>query len=49
MTEKRTEQISRARQQAIRKAQEIVARYGSRDRDLVAELIAERRKEAERE
>jgi bifunctional DNA-binding transcriptional regulator/antitoxin component of YhaV-PrlF toxin-antitoxin module len=35
--------------QAIRAAQAIVARYGSKDRDLVAELIAERRAEARRE
>ncbi|HTT78950.1 MAG TPA: AbrB/MazE/SpoVT family DNA-binding domain-containing protein [Stellaceae bacterium] len=34
--------------QAIKAAQDIVARYGS-GRDLVAELIAERRAEAERE
>jgi AbrB family looped-hinge helix DNA binding protein len=36
------------RAQALRKAQQIVARYGS-GRDLVAELIAERREEARRE
>jgi AbrB family looped-hinge helix DNA binding protein len=35
--------------QAIKTAQEIVARYIPKDRDLVAELIAERRAEAERE
>jgi AbrB family looped-hinge helix DNA binding protein len=34
---------------AIRRAQAIVARRVPKDRDLVAELIAERRKEAERE
>lgn len=39
----------RTKQQALRRAQEIVARHGSKDRDLVAELIAERRKEARRE
>lgn len=33
------------KEQALKKAQEIVARFGS-GRDLVAELIAERRKEA---
>ena len=38
----------RTRQQALREAQAIVARYGS-GRDLVAELIAERRAEAARE
>jgi len=37
------------RQQAIKKAQEIVGRRLPKRRDLVAELIAERRKEAERE
>ena len=36
------------REQALKKAQQIVARYGS-GRDLVAELIAERREEAARE
>ncbi len=36
------------KEQALKKAQEIVARYGS-GRDLVAELIAERREEARRE
>lgn len=35
-------------ERAFKKAQEIVARYSS-GRDLVAELIAERREEAERE
>src|SRR5579862_9778668 len=34
---------------AIKAAQDIVARYVPKDRDLVAELIAERRAEAERE
>ena len=38
----------RTRQQALKEAQAIVARYGS-GRDLVAELIAERREEAKRE
>ncbi|HEV8679556.1 MAG TPA: AbrB/MazE/SpoVT family DNA-binding domain-containing protein [Stellaceae bacterium] len=38
----------RTRAQALRAAQQIVARYGS-GRDLVAELIAERREEAARE
>jgi len=38
----------RTRRQALREAQAIVARYGS-GRDLAAELIAERRAEAERE
>ena len=38
----------RTREQALRKAQQIVARYSS-GRDLVAELIAERRDEAARE
>ena len=38
----------RTRRQALREAQAIVARHGS-GRDLVAELIAERRAEAERE
>jgi AbrB family looped-hinge helix DNA binding protein len=38
----------RTREQALRAAQQIVARYGS-GRDLVAELIAERREEARRE
>jgi AbrB family looped-hinge helix DNA binding protein len=36
------------REQALKEAQRIVARYGS-GRDLVAELIAERREEAARE
>jgi AbrB family looped-hinge helix DNA binding protein len=39
----------RTRAQALREAQRIVARYSSGSRDLVAELIAERREEAERE
>ena len=39
----------RTREQALREAQAIVARYVPADRDLVAELIAERRAEAERE
>jgi len=39
----------RTRAQAIKEAQAIVARYVPKDRDLVAELIAERRTEAERE
>ena len=38
----------RTKDQALREAQRIVARYGS-GRDLVAELIAERREEAARE
>jgi AbrB family looped-hinge helix DNA binding protein len=38
----------RTRRQALKEAQAIVARYGS-GRDLVAELIAERREEAGRE
>ena len=38
----------RTKEQALREAQRIVARYGS-GRDLVAELIAERREEAARE
>jgi antitoxin PrlF len=38
----------RTPEQALREAQKIVARYGS-GRDLVAELIAERREEAARE
>ena len=37
------------RAQAIRRAQEIVAKYVSPDRSLVDELIAERRAEAARE
>lgn len=36
------------KERALKKAQEIVARYSS-GRDLVAELIAERREEARRE
>jgi hypothetical protein len=36
----------RTREQALREAQRIVARYSSGSRDLVAELIAERREEA---
>jgi AbrB family looped-hinge helix DNA binding protein len=39
----------RTRRQAIKEAQDIVARSIPADRDLVAELIAERRAEAERE
>lgn len=39
----------RTRSQALKEAQAIVARYVPKDRDLVAELIAERRAEAERE
>ena len=35
--------------QAIREAQELVAKYVDKDRSLVAELIAERRAEAARE
>jgi AbrB family looped-hinge helix DNA binding protein len=38
----------RTKEQALREAQRVVARY-SAGRDLVAELIAERREEAERE
>lgn len=38
----------RTRQAALKRAQEIVAKYSS-GRDLVAELIAERREEARRE
>ena len=38
----------RTKQEALRQAQQIVAGYSS-GRDLVAELIAERRKEAARE
>jgi len=33
----------------IKEAQQIVARYIPRERDLVAELLAERREEAERD
>lgn len=36
-------------EQAIKKAQAIVARHVPKERDLVGELIAERRAEAERE
>ena len=36
----------RTKEQALKEAQRIVARYGSGSRDLVAELIAERRKES---
>jgi len=36
----------RTKEQALRDAQRIVARYSSGSRDLVAELIAERREEA---
>ncbi|HEY5208286.1 MAG TPA: AbrB/MazE/SpoVT family DNA-binding domain-containing protein [Stellaceae bacterium] len=39
----------RTKAEAIRKAQAIVARYIPKDRDLVSELIVERRKEAARE
>jgi AbrB family looped-hinge helix DNA binding protein len=39
----------RTRRQAIKRAQAIVARCVPADRDLVAELIEERREEAERE
>jgi AbrB family looped-hinge helix DNA binding protein len=35
----------RTKQEALRQAQQIVARYSSGSRDLVAELIAERREE----
>jgi hypothetical protein len=40
---------SRKRRRAIKEAQAIVARYVPRNRDLVGELIAERREEAARE
>ncbi|MFZ3234879.1 MAG: AbrB/MazE/SpoVT family DNA-binding domain-containing protein [Stellaceae bacterium] len=36
----------RTKEQALREAQRIVARFGSGSRDLVEELIAERREEA---
>jgi AbrB family looped-hinge helix DNA binding protein len=39
----------RTRRQALKDAQELYARIIPKDRDLVAELIAERRAEAERE
>jgi AbrB family looped-hinge helix DNA binding protein len=39
----------RTKEQALKEAQRIVVRYGSGSRDLVAELIAERREEAARE
>jgi hypothetical protein len=39
----------RTPEQAIKAAQAIVARRVPKDRDLVAELIAERREEAKRE
>jgi AbrB family looped-hinge helix DNA binding protein len=39
----------RTKEQALREAQRIVARHSSGSRDLVAELIAERREEAARE
>lgn len=39
----------RTKEQALKEAQAIVARYSSGTRDLVAELIAERREEAARE
>jgi AbrB family looped-hinge helix DNA binding protein len=43
------ELLLRTKEQALREAQRIVARYTSGSRDLVAELIAERREEAARE
>jgi bifunctional DNA-binding transcriptional regulator/antitoxin component of YhaV-PrlF toxin-antitoxin module len=36
-------------QEAIKRAQDLVARYVAADRSLVDELIAERRRDAERE
>ncbi len=39
----------RTKAQALKEAQQIVARHSSGSRDLVAELIAERREEAARE
>ena len=39
----------RTKAQALKEAQQIVARHSSGSRDLVAELIAERRDEASRE
>lgn len=39
----------RTKEQALKEAQQIVARHSSGSRDLVAELIAERREEAARE
>jgi AbrB family looped-hinge helix DNA binding protein len=39
----------RKRQQVIRRAQSLVARYVPKDRDLVSELIEDRRKDAARE
>lgn len=39
----------RSKRQALREAQEIVARGVAKDRDLVAELLRERRDEAARE
>jgi AbrB family looped-hinge helix DNA binding protein len=39
----------RTRQQALKDTQDLYARIIPKDRDLVAELIAERRAEAERE
>jgi AbrB family looped-hinge helix DNA binding protein len=39
----------RSVRQAIQRAQQVVARYAKPGRSLTAELIAERRKEAERE
>jgi AbrB family looped-hinge helix DNA binding protein len=39
----------RTRRQALKDAQDLYARVIPKDRDLVAELIAERRAEAERE
>jgi hypothetical protein len=43
------ESAQRTAWQAIKEAQAIVARYVPRNRDLVAELIQERRDEAARE
>ena len=39
----------RTRRQAIKEAQATVARYAGKKRDLVAELVTERREEAKRE
>jgi AbrB family looped-hinge helix DNA binding protein len=39
----------RSKRAALKRAQALVAKYIPKDRDLVAELIAERREEAERE
>ncbi len=44
-----TVEAGRERIRGIRRAQEIVARHSRKDSDPVADLIAERRKEAERE